>query len=75
MLRAVWRSNGVGACSISTIFYTQQDDPDFLYSAEELESYEESLEFVDFMFAIPDENVLTLERCGKLRTMKPVNPK
>ena len=54
--------------------YTAQDDPDFLYTQAELDSYEESLEFVEFMLAIPDDHVLTLERCRKLRRMRPVNP-
>ena len=50
--------------------YTGRDDPDFEYSAEELESYEESIEFIDLMRAIPDEHLFTLERCRKLRNMK-----
>ena len=54
--------------------YAAQDDPDFLYTQEQLGSYEESLEFIDFMLAIPDEYVLTLDRCRKLRAMKPINP-
>ena len=36
--------------------YTGQDDPDFENSAEELESYEESIEFIDLMLAIPVES-------------------
>jgi hypothetical protein len=54
--------------------YAAQDDPDFLYTQEQLDSYEESLEFIDFMLAIPDEYVVTLDRCRKLRAMKPINP-
>ena len=54
--------------------YTAQDDPDFVYSEEELESCEESIELIDLMLAQSDENVQTLECCRKLRGMRPANP-
>ena len=45
-----------------------------VYAQAELDSYEESLEFIEFMVAIPDDYVLTLDRCRKLRRIRPVNP-
>ena len=53
--------------------YTAQDVPDFLYPADELEAHEELIDFIDFMLAVPAEHMLTLERCRKLRNMKPIN--
>ena len=49
-----------------------QENPDYSYTQADVEGYEESLEWIDFMLGIPDDWVHTLERARKLRQMQPL---
>ena len=51
--------------------WQSQADPDYSYTQGDIEGYEESLEWIDFMLAIPDGAHPICERARKLGNMNP----
>ena len=49
-------ANGVGELSFCYLMWVESDDPDFVYSPEQLDSYTMGLEYLDFVAALPIES-------------------